>query len=190
MTLNTIFNRDDFAEWPLRAVVAFTARCARRVQPLYRPTAEDEVDRHLAAVGDIILIGEEFGAGVDHECPDYEPLHQAEDAVHQSWPLSNMIFASQASVKSALNVYGAIKTALEQDATECAAHGELGAAAASSAIAFFRNEDDAGRHHMHEAVIADFWCLKPIARTATTFPPTCFGPMLSEDEEPSDEGKE
>ena len=51
--------RDELAALPRRANVAFAARCARRVQPLYR----SKYKRHVQAVERAIAMAERFAKG-------------------------------------------------------------------------------------------------------------------------------
>ena len=49
---------------PLRALVAYTTRCARRVQPLYvLPSSFQDREAHVHAVEDAILLAREFSGG-------------------------------------------------------------------------------------------------------------------------------
>lgn len=53
--------KDQLKKLPLRAIVAYAVRCARRVQPLYRLARRiPDRERHQAAIETILMIGERF----------------------------------------------------------------------------------------------------------------------------------
>jgi hypothetical protein len=55
---------EDLKRLPLRAIVAFAARCARRVRPLYRlPTDDPGAAEHEHAVERVLKMAESFAAG-------------------------------------------------------------------------------------------------------------------------------
>jgi hypothetical protein len=57
---------EDLKKLPLRAIVAFAARCARRVQPLYElPAQGKKLDRYIASVNDAVIIAERFAVDAD-----------------------------------------------------------------------------------------------------------------------------
>jgi hypothetical protein len=58
----------DLTSMPLRAIVAYSVRCARRVQPLFRFTADmADFARHEAAVERAIALAERFCIGDESE---------------------------------------------------------------------------------------------------------------------------
>jgi hypothetical protein len=60
------FTVEHLKQLPLRAIVAFAARCARRVEPLaQRPEGDPERESHRAAVDAAIRMAEEFAGGKD-----------------------------------------------------------------------------------------------------------------------------
>ena len=57
----TLPTEDDLEQLPLRGIVAYAARCARRVQPRFRlAKAIPDFSRHQAAVADAISLAEQF----------------------------------------------------------------------------------------------------------------------------------
>ena len=58
------YTLDDFKKLPLRAIVAFATRCARRVEHLAIPPDDHpEHEGCLGAVGDAIQLAEDFARG-------------------------------------------------------------------------------------------------------------------------------
>jgi hypothetical protein len=70
---------DDLKKMPLRAIVAYAARCARRVQPLFRLVTEDIAGftQYEAAVDRALSLAERFCVGDESE---YHTLAAAADA--------------------------------------------------------------------------------------------------------------
>src|SRR5437867_1906595 len=61
----TNYTAEDLKKLPLRAIVAFAARCARRVEPLaLLPDDHPEKERCRSAVGDAIRLAEDFARGL------------------------------------------------------------------------------------------------------------------------------
>ncbi len=59
------YTLDDFKKLPLRAIAAFAARCARRVEELsILPDEHPEHERCRLAVGEAILMAEDFARGL------------------------------------------------------------------------------------------------------------------------------
>jgi hypothetical protein len=64
----TNYTTDDMKKLPLRAIVAFGARCARRVERLARPPDDHpEKERWGSAIGDALQVAEGFARGLP--CP-------------------------------------------------------------------------------------------------------------------------
>ncbi|MGD0042206.1 MAG: S8 family serine peptidase, partial [Isosphaeraceae bacterium] len=62
----SIPNEEDLKRLPLRAIVAFAARCARRVRPLYRiPDSSPDREVHERSIDHAIEITESVARGVD-----------------------------------------------------------------------------------------------------------------------------
>lgn len=56
-------SRDEVAQLPLRAIVAYAARCARRAQPHYRlPEAHPDLRRHVSALDRTLALAEDLAA--------------------------------------------------------------------------------------------------------------------------------
>ncbi len=73
------YTLDDFKKLPLRAIVTFAARCARRVEQLAIPPDDDpEHERCVLAVSDAIQMAENFARGLP--CTSYEPVISAIEA--------------------------------------------------------------------------------------------------------------
>ena len=78
MSDKTDITYEELQQLPLNALVAFAARCARRVQPLYR-LPEDVPDRlkHIVAVEIAITLAEQSGNGVhDSVAADEDTLEK------------------------------------------------------------------------------------------------------------------
>lgn len=72
---------DDLKKLPLGAIVAYAARCARRVQPLYGCAAgAAESRKHEAAVEGAISVAENFCLSHDVSAPAYGAAYAARDA--------------------------------------------------------------------------------------------------------------
>lgn len=72
---------DDLKKLPLGAIVAYAARCARRVQPLYGCAAGlGDLRKHEAAVEGAISLAEAFCLSHDVSVPAYGAAYAARDA--------------------------------------------------------------------------------------------------------------
>jgi hypothetical protein len=70
---------EDLKKLPLRAIVAFAARCARRVEHLSQlPEGHPEKERRRAAIEAAIQMAEDFSRG--STCPSVESMVQSVDA--------------------------------------------------------------------------------------------------------------
>jgi hypothetical protein len=75
----TRYTAEDLKKLPLRAIVAFAARCARRVEHLSQlPESHPEKERRRIAVDAAIRMAEAFSAGAP--CTSVESVVQAVDA--------------------------------------------------------------------------------------------------------------
>jgi PTS system nitrogen regulatory IIA component len=82
-------SQDELTQLPLRALVAYAARCARRVQPFFALSDDHpEKQRHVAAVERAIRIAEEFVRGIPVAASDAtEASDAASKASHAAaWP--------------------------------------------------------------------------------------------------------
>jgi hypothetical protein len=71
MTMQTTYSADDMKKLPLRAIVAFAARCARRVEGLALPPNDHpERERCTSAVAEALRVAEDFARGLP--CPTIE----------------------------------------------------------------------------------------------------------------------
>ena len=67
--INYIPTEDDLRKLPLRALVAYAARCARRVQSIFiLPSSNHNFERDAVAVANAILSAEEYARGKDVNC--------------------------------------------------------------------------------------------------------------------------
>src|SRR5690242_13983052 len=70
---------EELRKLPRRAIVAFAARAARRVRPLYRPpSGHPDTQRHRAAVDAAIQIAEKYARG--EEIADADAAYTADVA--------------------------------------------------------------------------------------------------------------
>lgn len=58
-------NADDLKKLPLRALLAYTARCTQRIQPFFRVGNSPEAQAAATAVSDAIRLGLNFASGVE-----------------------------------------------------------------------------------------------------------------------------
>ena len=74
-------SQDELKTLPLGAIVAYAARCARRVQPQYRSAATgDESAKHAAAVEAAISLAEHYCQSQQVSVPAYDAAYAARDA--------------------------------------------------------------------------------------------------------------
>ncbi len=74
-------SQDELKTLPLGAIVAYAARCARRVQPQYRSAATgDEAAKHAAAVEAAISLAEHYCQSQQVSVPAYDAAYAARDA--------------------------------------------------------------------------------------------------------------
>ncbi len=77
--IETKYTADDLKKLPLRAIVAFAARCARRVERLaLPPDGHPEKERLAAAVAEALGVAEDFARGLP--CPTIESAVRAVEA--------------------------------------------------------------------------------------------------------------
>jgi hypothetical protein len=73
------YTADDLKKLPLRAIVAFAARCARRVEPVAVPPDDHlEKERLRSAVAEALRVAEDFARGLP--CPTAESAVRAVEA--------------------------------------------------------------------------------------------------------------
>ena len=78
----TNYTSEDMKKLPLRAIVAFSARCARRVERLAQPPdGHPETDRWGAAIADAIQVAEDFARGLP--CPTADAAVRAIEACQE-----------------------------------------------------------------------------------------------------------
>ncbi len=71
--IRTQYTTEDLKKLPLRAIVAFAARCARRVEPIAQfPVGHPQQEARRVAINDAIRLAEETARGSD--CPPIEPV--------------------------------------------------------------------------------------------------------------------
>jgi hypothetical protein len=77
--IETSYTADDLKKLPLRAIVAFAARCARRVERLALPPDDHaEKERWSAAVAEALRVADDFARG--RPCPTIESAVLAVEA--------------------------------------------------------------------------------------------------------------
>ncbi len=77
--ISTQYTTEDLKKLPLRAIVAFAARCARRVEPVSQLPADHPLrDARRATIGNAIQLAEEIARG--SACAYVEPVVQALDS--------------------------------------------------------------------------------------------------------------
>lgn len=123
--------KDDLSKIPLRAMVAWAARCARRVQPLYHVdglSAKKE-HKHVSAIDQVIGAAEAFANSVDDKTFEgtraYNILDAGRDARDAAghgvaaWVATSALNAARSAVYAAQGPTGAIVIDAE-DAFDCA----------------------------------------------------------------------
>jgi hypothetical protein len=74
--IETKYTADDMKKLPLRAIVAFAARCARRVEDRALPPGDHpEKERWAAAIAEALSVAEDFARGLP--CPTIESAVRA-----------------------------------------------------------------------------------------------------------------
>ena len=77
--IRTQYTTEDLKKLPLRAIVAFAARCARRVEPIAQlPAGHPQHEARRLAIDNAIRLAEEISRG--SACASTEPVLQALDA--------------------------------------------------------------------------------------------------------------
>jgi hypothetical protein len=77
--IKTQYTAEDLKKLPLRAIVAFAARCARRVESIAQfPADHPQREARRVAIDDAIRLAEEIARGSD--CASIEPVLQALEA--------------------------------------------------------------------------------------------------------------
>ena len=77
--IRTQYTTEDLKKLPLRAIVAFAARCARRVEPIAQfPAGDPQQEAHRVAIDDAIRLAEEIARGSARASSD--PVIRALDA--------------------------------------------------------------------------------------------------------------
>ena len=189
----TIPTKEEFSRLPRRAVVAFAARCARRVQPIFAawPGA---TQRHIVAVDRAISLAEAYGAAHAADVADvaHAAAHAAANAAaHAAANAAANAADAYAAAKAAANAadaYLGAKLAAAY-AADYAADAAANAADAYDADAYDADDaDDAAaayanaREPLIAAMRRDYDLLAQAAQQQhwthdTPVPPTFFGPL-------------
>jgi hypothetical protein len=76
MIIRTEYTAEDLRKLPLRAIVAFAARCARRVEPIAQfPAGHPQQETRLVTIDNAIALAEEIARSA--ACPPIEPVVRA-----------------------------------------------------------------------------------------------------------------
>ena len=77
--IRTQYTTEDLKKLPLRAIVAFAARCARRVEPIAQfPAAHPQCEARRVAIDDATRVAEDISKG--SACASIEPVVRALEA--------------------------------------------------------------------------------------------------------------
>jgi hypothetical protein len=182
---------EDLARLPLRAVVAFAARCARRVLPLFMQDArvsDGKVDAE--AVERAVRIAEDSGAGLPVSAAEAvaaeveaeaaaEPVHRVVGGDGTVMSVPSLGLAGAASNRAAAAAASAARFEADKNIR----------AAANSAAWAGAYACEAGGPAAKAAVERDWALLKAVAETfrpsgAAAFPPEFFGPLWPDGEPP------
>lgn len=167
--------REEIASLPRTARVAFAARCARRVLPLYTELFEEATAEQKQAVTQAVEMAEFWSANAE---PDRPPRNVLLHAAHTSRAVftANSFFAFADAVFAAAAAADAADAAATNHATATyAAAATYNAAAAAKAVA--------ARAGVIRAMWTDFALLTEASgfwTDETPVPPAFFGPLWPE----------
>lgn len=207
----------DLDELPWPAIVAFTARCARRVEPLFRRGWYDATEKHISAVRHAIDLAEAISASAEHlDMADAAKALRnasiAEDAAYAAAKAEDedaaaAILADRTPVAATTGiaeaVYAARAAAHAAEVAVGACAGsvkgaycpEAATAAYAAAKAAIGGGDDEWNLRVTDAIRSDYYRLaKAVAEgrvdDSTPVPPEFFGPLkfFSPKEEEQSEG--
>lgn len=174
---------EELATLPRWARVAFVARCARRVQPLFTQLWSDAPKERVEAVDSAITISERSAARASAAATDAARADAAEAAANAA----NAV--DVANVRAAYVAYSAARaaSAIHADSFHAAARAASAANAAADAAAAAGNDVHAAQAATVAAMRRDFELLKAAAKAAkwtddTPVPPEFFGPLWPEGE--------
>jgi hypothetical protein len=107
----TNYTTEDLIKLPLRAIVALSARCARRVEDLaLLPDDHPEKERCRAAAANAIRLAEDFASGLP--CPYAESvvseIEQCRAVTHDDFVRDNALATCLTAARSAVNALHAL----------------------------------------------------------------------------------
>jgi hypothetical protein len=175
---------EDLLRLPNRAKVAFAARCARRVQPLYQGHKD-----HKAAIERAISWAENFAQSRSQQlektlddaiADDDHARVAADDAADDAADAAAAVFAAHAAYAAYAAAAYANVAADASAAADAAGHAENAAGHAAYAAAFAATTS--GQDALLRAIASDFLLLLKAVKEGslkadTLIPPSFFGPL-------------
>ena len=154
-TRSELPTQQDLKKLPLGAIVAYAARCARRVQPLYgRAAGIAELPKHTADVEGAIVLAEDFCLSHAVSTPAYAAAYHARTAADAA-DAKDAARAAAAAARAAAYAFDIPKSAVYDHsvyASRVAAEAADGAQAAARAA----DHASAGAQAAEAAARADF----------------------------------
>ena len=176
---------EDLQKLPLEAIVAYAARCARRVQPLYgRAAGMAEFPKHEAAVEWAILLAERFCLTHVVGAPAYDAAYHARTAAHAA-DAKDAARAAAGAARAAAYAFDLPKSAVYDRAIYASrVAAEAADAAQAAARAAARASHQAGV--FETAAKTDFECLlqlNPVnpgasSKSGQPIDPAANGPLV------------
>ena len=149
---------EDLRQLPLRSIVAYAARCARRVQPLF----QSEKLEHVETVNRAIQVADAFAAGLGSPAGgDYAAFHLALGAALEAAEGDDAALAAADALDAALKAAERNDAAHASGATHAARQAALNAVHAVHAA---RDALHAPRDVARAAARADFQTLLALSR--------------------------
>ena len=161
-------SNEEMRELPNLAIVAFAARCARRVQPLLRAGWPDAPEEELEAVETAIAVAEQYSATGTASLVETAQSYRATETARAAEAVgaqrsANVAYAAEAAYAAAR----AAAKAPEAASFAAAGAAEAAARASDAARSAIRRDFD----QIHRACLVDKW------REDTSVPVDFFGAM-------------
>lgn len=179
--MQTVPTIEEIEQLPRWARVAFAARCARRVEPLYTIDWPEAPAKHIEALDIAITMAEKFAAHTGHSGKAYEYFMYAEDAARAA---RSAIDADDATNDADAAAFAAAQAAhaADDDGHYAARHA---VDAARAAVRAANAADDGG--FTVTGIRRDFdFLIKQVRENkcddGTPVPPSAFGPMWPDGE--------
>lgn len=165
--------KEDIAQLPIWAIVAFAARCARRVQPLFTRAWPDAPKEHVQAVDEAITFSEKAAANA--KTATKNTYAYASKALHVIDTVPKDAFAKDTAAKTANAAYNAAYAAF-------VANNAIAVATAAMSATYAAAHATKAAKDAAASICRDFDILKETAEREhwtgnTPVPQKVFGPM-------------